>query len=429
MKYKGFVILLSLLVSNYTFSQESLSLTLQEAQQVALQHNRTLKNASIDVQKAEANRWQAIATMLPQINATVDYANMLGYKMELFGSSISMPPYANLGITTSLTFSAAQLIGIEMNKIAVDMTDISLKKTEQQISNQVKTIYYSVLVMEETVQLLEKNLINLNNLLVHTQQSVAVGVMEETDADQLMVQVASMETNINATKRSLEMLYNSMRLLLGIDVNTKITLTQTIKDLINIEKAMNLLGDEFVLDKNYNYQLLKQNIALSEKQVEIKKWAYAPTISAFHQYSGKYYFSDEKTMNMTPPNMVGISLNIPIFSSGNKYKALQEAKFEHNKQLNILEDTKESLLVQHSQLRYNLSSSYESYNTQKKNIEVTQRVFDNISRKYEHGMVSSLDVTNTGTNLISAQSSYVQSLMELVSAQIALEELLNIDNK
>ncbi|MBR6083650.1 MAG: TolC family protein, partial [Salinivirgaceae bacterium] len=49
--------------------------------------------------------------------------------------------------------------------------------------------------------------------------------------------------------------------------------------------------------------------------------------------------------------------------------------------------------------------------------------------KYEQGVASSLEVTNAGTNLISAQSSYVQALMELVTAQIELEKLLNIDNK
>ena len=76
-------------------------------------------------------------------------------------------------------------------------------------------------------------------------------------------------------------------------------------------------------------------------------------------------------------------------------------------------------------MKYNLSSAFETYETQKKNVEVTQRVLTNISNKYEHGYASSLDVTNSGTNLITAQNSYVQALLDLVNAQIALEELLN----
>lgn len=404
------------------------SLTLKEAQKFALEHNRTLKNASLDVQKSEAARWQAIATMLPQVSGTVDYANMLGFSLNFNGMPIAMPPYMDFGVTTSVAFSAAQIISLGMSDIAINMSDVTYKKSEKQILDQVKTTYYSTLVMEETVKLLEKNLENLKELMHFTEESVKVGVSEQTEADQLSVQVAMMETSVNSTKRSLEMLYNSMRLQLGAGVDSKITLTQTIDDLMNIDKALALLGDNFILNNNYDYQLLLQNVELTKAQLKIKKWAYAPSVSVFHQYSHRENFSDQAGFNMTPPNMVGVKLSVPIFSSFSRYKAVAEAKYEYNKQLNTLADTQESLMIQHRQLRYNLSSAYESYETQKKNIEVSQRVFDNISRKYEQGMSSSLDVTNSGTTLITAQSSYVQALMELVSAQIALEELLNTDN-
>ena len=81
--------------------------------------------------------------------------------------------------------------------------------------------------------------------------------------------------------------------------------------------------------------------------------------------------------------------------------------------------------MQHRQLCYNHSTAYDTYNAQRQNMEVTQRVFDNISRRYELGYSSAMDLTNTGTTLISAQSTYIQSIMEFLNAQIALEKLLN----
>ena len=74
---------------------------------------------------------------------------------------------------------------------------------------------------------------------------------------------------------------------------------------------------------------------------------------------------------------------------------------------------------------YNLRSAIEKYEIQKQNVDVAKRVFDNVAKKYEYGVASSLDVTNSGTNLIAAQSNYVQSLLEIVNAQISLEQLLN----
>src|SRR5690606_9251146 len=143
-------------------------------------------------------------------SANVDYSNMFGYQMNLGDFQISMPNSMTYGATASVALSGAQVVGVQLEKIAGQMADITLKHTEKDVADQVKTLYYSALVMEETVRLLEKNLEHLNQLMVFTERSVEVGVSEQTDADLLSVQIASMKTNINATRRSLEMIYNSM---------------------------------------------------------------------------------------------------------------------------------------------------------------------------------------------------------------------------
>lgn len=423
---KQSIILFSLIffLCGQGLAQEKLNLTLEQAQQFALEHNRTLKNATLDIQKAEANKWSTFTTMLPQVNGQVDYANMMGYELTMMGFNIAMPPYATLSVTTSLSLSAAQVIGVQMQNIAIKMSDITLKKTEQQICNQVKTLYFSTLVMEQTITLLDSNLANMKKLLAHTENSVRVGILNQTDADQLSVQIVTVENTVNSVKRSLEMLYNALRLQLGVGVDASIVLTQQMNDLVDVEKAGALVSLSFSPDRNYNYQLLQSSVDMSKAQVNMKKWAYAPSLTAYHSYTKKEYFSDEPTMNMTPPNIIGLSLKVPIFSSASRYEALKVAQIDYEKQKNTLLDAEEGLIIQHRQLCYNISSALETYEAQKKSIEVNQRIFDNVSRKFEQGMASSLEVTTAGTTLINAQSTYVQTLMNLVSAQIALEELL-----
>ncbi|MDN5291949.1 MAG: hypothetical protein PWQ06_2188 [Anaerophaga sp.] len=427
MRNRIFVLMLTIFFVGITttFAQEKVSLTLKEAREYAWEHNRTLKNASLEVKKAEAIRWQALATMLPQVSGSIEYNNMFGYSMDLGEFQISMPNSINYSGRASVSFSGAQLISVQLENISKEMANISHDQTEDEVADQVKILYYSALVLEKTTDLLEKNLKNLQYLLTLTQKSVEVGIAEQTDADKIEVQVASMETNVNSTKRSLEMAYNSLRLQLGLDVDSEIELTQTIEELMDAERAMALLDADFMLDNNYDYQLMQQNVKLAEKQLSLKKWQYAPSITAFYQYTEKDYLSDEQTMNSTPPNMFGLTLNIPVFSSGSRYKAVKEAKFNYEQKANLLDDTRESLIIQHRQLRYNLKSNYETYQTQVKNLVVVQRVFDNMSRKYEQGVASSLDVTNSGSELISAQNTYVQALLEVVNAQIELEKLLN----
>lgn len=417
--------LLSVFAASAQSGPRKVAFSLAEAQQYAVEHNRTLANASLDIRKAQATKWKTIAAMLPQVSASGTYSNSLGYKMDLGPMQISMPPYATFNISTAVGLSGAQIVSLGIANISRRMADITLQKTEKQIVNQVETLYFSALVTEETIRLLEKNLESMNKLLKITQNSVDVGVAEQTDADQLQVQVATMESSINTTRRSLEMIYNSLRLQLCLDDDVDITLTQGIDDLLNMKTTSDLLAAQFDINDNYDYRLLKENTELTRKQIALTGWTNGPTLSVYHQFNARHNFSNEATMNMTPPNMLGAQVNIPLFAFGKNYAAVKEAKLTYKKQLNTLEDTELSLNVQYRQLLYNLRSAVEKYEIQKQNVAVAQRVFDNIAKKYEFGVASSLDVTNSGTNLITAQNTYVQSLLEIVNAQVSLEQLLN----
>lgn len=420
-------LIVALAVSTFSVSAaDHLSLSLQQAMDMAVERNNTLANAALDVKIAQANKWAAIAQMLPQISASGDYSNFMGYEMDLRGMTIAMPPYVTLGVRSSLTFTPAMLVNTQISEISRKMSDISLQQSEQDITNQVKTLYLSALVSEEVLNLLGRNLECLEKLHDMTMTSVRVGASEQTAADQIEVQVAQLKNSIASSKRAIEMTYNSMRLLLDVDVDTELALTDTLDQLMATDDYLELVSEDFDLERNYAWQLANQSTELAKKQLDATIMSCLPSLTAYHQYSYKEYLSkDANVMNMTPPNMVGATLSMPLFTSLQQTKKVQAARMAYQKQQNTMHDTEQSLLVQHSQLCYNLSTAFDTYNAQKQNLEVTQRVFDNISRRYEQGYSSAMDLTNTGTTLINAQSTYVQSIMEFLNARIALEKLLN----
>ena len=403
----------------------SLSLSIDEANNYALEHNRAMKNASLSVKQSEAARWQAIASMLPQASASLDYVNMCGYETTMYGMPIPMNPYGQLGIKATWAVGGQQIVGALISDLAVEMSNIAVSKSEQVITSNVTTTYATILAMQETLDLLKKNQKNLQDLYEMTLNSVKVGVAEQIDTDQLSVQVSSMESGINNTARNIEILYNTLRLLLGTGVDAEITLTSAISDIINIESAMELLSHDLVLGENYDYQLAKKNAELSKQQVTMAGMAFVPTLAAYYQYTGKTYFGEAEGMNTTPPNTVGVSLSIPIWSSGVRSAAVTEKKLAYQASQNDLLDTEDNLKLQDKQYRYNLVTAYENYEIQKRNITVTENVFTNISKKFEYGYSTSLDVTNASTNLINAQSNYISSVLEMVQAHIKLKDLLN----
>ena len=406
-------------------AQQTLSLSLDQAQQYAIEHSKTIQNASLDVQKAEAAKWEAISSMLPQVKTSFDYQNMCGYAMNMTGFSIPMNPNGTFGVQASIALTGQQIIGALISKISTEMSDITLRQSEQSTRSSVKGLYTSILVMEKTVELLDSNLFNMQRLEASTNEAVRVGASEQVDADKFAVTVAQLRTSINATKRSLSMLYNSLKLQLGMNVNDNIVLTDKVDGLLDVNTAANTINQGFELDNNYSYQLLKKSEELAKQNVTMAWMKFTPTLSTYYQYSKKTYFGKNEGFNMTPPNMVGASVSLPLWSTGSRAASVKQAKIDLEKMQNTKQQTEDALLVQYDQLKYNLVSAIESYRIQDANLDVSRRVFDNVSEKYKYGRASSLEVTNASSDLISAQSSYIQAVMEVINAQTALEDLIN----
>ena len=410
-------------------AQQTLRLSLDEAQQYAVEHNATMKNADLDVKKAELERWKTLSSMLPSVKAGFDYQNMLGYEMHMGmgGTSISIPlnPSGSFSVTAAIAVTGSQIVGTMLQNLALEMSDITRQQTEQTTRSQVKNVYVSILIMEETVGLLDSSLANLERLAATSQEAVNVGAAEQVDADKVQVQVATLRSSINATNRSLQLLRNSMLLQLGADVNASFELTTPVEQILNVDGALAFLNESFEIEKNYNYQLLEKSEEIAKKNVNMAWMDFLPTLSAYYQYSAKTYFGKEEGMNMTPPNMVGVSVSWPILTSGTRYASIKSARIALKENQNSRKQAEDGLRVQYNQLRYDLVNALETYDIQHRNLEVTQRVFANVSEKYKYGRASSLEVTTSSNDIIAAQSNYIQAVMNVISAQTALENLLN----
>ena len=411
-------------------SGKELRLSLAEARDYAIEHNRTLQNADLSVRQAYAARWQTIASMLPQADMTLGLNYTDGKMKFSMGEGMAMNRdienlAGSLGITASMAVNGQLIMGALINNTAIEMQDINKRNSELDVVSNVETYYITALAMEKTVDILNKSMVDLEKLYEITNNSVIAGAAEQTTADQIKVQVSSMRSAINSTKRSLEMIYNALALQLAAGADVTLVLTDELDNVLNVEDALNLLSADFNVSNNYSYQLAEQNVKMAKQNVIMAGLAYVPTLSAFYQYTApNKYFSGEAAMEQSM-GVVGLQLSIPLWSSGKRAAGVTEKKLARQAAENSLADARDGLMVQHKQLRYNLSTAYEDFDIQKLNIDVSQRVFESTSNKFEYGYASSLELTNASMTLLTAQSDYVQAILNLVNAQIELKKLLN----
>lgn len=402
---------------------ETLNLNLSEAQTYAVQQNRSLRNASLAVQEAYASRWQTIAAMLPQVESSYGYSDMFDFKLNL-GTPMPMANTGTLNVTASVGLNGQAIVGVLLNNIAIDMKKIALEKSESELRGSVMGAYVSVLALQSISNLLDSSLLNIQALETMTQNAVQAGAAEQTAADQIRVRVNTLKNSINAQQRNIELAKSSLKVLLDVPVETELVLTEDLDAILSPGRILTLLGQDFRMENNLNYQLLQKQVDLAKKNVHMAGWAYGPTVGVGYQYSDVHKFTNGFG-GMAMPHVLQVSVKMPLWSSGKRAAGIVEKKIALEEAKNNLSETTDNLGIQYRQLCFNLTNAYETYLNEKENIEVSQRVFKSATEKYKYGTSSSLELTNASNDLIGAQSSYVQSILALVNAQVELEKFLN----
>ena len=125
-----------------------------------------------------------------------------------------------------------------------------------------------------------------------------------------------------------------------------------------------------------------------------------------------------------PATMLGFNLDIPIFSSGMKRAKIGQSKIEHQKTKNTKEDLSVALELQVSQARINFRTAYQRYLNERSNIELSQKIFDRTTVKYQSGVVSSLEMTIATEQLTGAQTGFISAMVDLLTAKLELDKSL-----
>jgi outer membrane protein len=425
MRRKQIAALLScLLLFTAVQSQERLKLDLPAAKELALAHNRTIISSGYAVNIAQERLWETIAAGLPQINAAADYTNALGAQISiqfdenLPPTEIPIRPSSNFNLQVGqLIFNGSYIVGIQTARLAKKLSEKNLKKTEQDVISQVVESYLLVLISEESLKILRTNVENLRGIYSKTEPLVRVGMMEKVELDQLSVQVNSLENAVRSAERQYEMARNLLRVQLGATAETELELTQNLSGLIQISLATDT---GFEPKQNVDFQLMEMQEELTGKQIDMQKAGYLPSITGFYNYTYKLL---KPAFDMSPPHMIGLQMNVPVFSSGERRARVRQAEVELEIARNNKALLSEQLDIQYKQMQFNLKSALENYENQRINVEVSREVYVNLRRKFEQGMISGLELSTADSNYLQAESEYLTSMLEVLRTQNALDTL------
>ena len=400
------------------------TLSLQDAVGFAVEHNKSLKASRLNIELQQKMITEAISAGIPQINANLNYQTNFGQSVSMgeTGLSIKMEDNFTLGASASWTvLNGEWIVGIQTAKIAKTLASQQVDADALDIKSTIYNSYYTILVCERLVQILQENLDNMSQILEHTQNMYNAGSVEISDVDQIRITVGQLNNSLLSMERTLDVNYNLLRIQLGLKAGTPITLTDRLDDFLGEEGFANLALKDFDINNNLQYQLTLTQEELQKKAVSAKKWAYAPTLSAGYNYQYQIVSGGF----MTIPHTATVTLSVPIFSGLQRKSQLDQEKITlQQTQLNksLLED---QLRLNEAQYKYDLQNATENFNLQKENVEVAKSVLGHYQAKFNVGNISSIDLTQANNNYLEAENNYTSACLDLLEAQTNLLKLYN----
>ena len=250
-------------------------------------------------------------------------------------------------------------------------------------------------------------------------------MIEKEEVDQLelnLVRISSMK--VTAT-RQVEVAKHLLKLQMGYPMNEPIVIEGRLHDFlkqIEFEYA-ELQGS---VKENINYIMLEQQKRLSEYDLKNKRFQHFPQLAAFfqHQYMAfrnEFNFFQDKPWY--PSTAWGVTLRIPIMSSGMRAMQVQQAKIEVEKNENSLIEMHRTLQFQEIQTKLNFENALTQAKLETRNIELAKQIYRNTYLKKEIGMVTSLQVTQTYAQVLTSQTDYINAVLQILNAKNELDNL------
>lgn len=282
--------------------------------------------------------------------------------------------------------------------------------------------YSLVLIMEGNLKILQNSLTNLQKTLVEMREINKQGLNEDTDVDQIELTSLNIENAVSTVKRQVDASYDLLKFQMGIPLEDKIALKDGLESmLININLA-NLTSKQFNIQDNITYKIMATQEKFGKLALKREISNYLPNLAAFYRHTE---LVNQPTFNFTPKDIIGLTLNVPIFSSGQRMVMVQQRKMELDK-INISKlKAIEGVKLDYSNALNDMNSTYEKYQNEKKNIDLTKRVYDKTLVKFQEGISSSLDLTTVHNQYLSAQTNYYDAIYKLLTAKNKLDRILN----
>jgi outer membrane protein TolC len=419
---------------------EVLTLSINEAIELALSDNPTVKVANLEIERYDYVRKQTISSLYPSVDVSGQYSLAIRRQEMAQGFSFGGKNTFNVGGSVALPlFVPAIYEQLKMTRTQMESAVESARATRIDMVASVRSAYYNVLLAEQSLSVLKEAIATTEKVVANTKSLYENGLASEYDYLTAEVQLSNLKPQVLQTENAIGLTKLQLKMYLSIPEGVDIAVVGTLDD----------FRDQVLLNEDYSYDI-EDNTTVRSLDIQAKMLKHQerliqssrmPSIAAFGQIS---YIGQERVdlsglmgggmpraaageqskFWWQAPISVGAQISIPIFAGFKKTNQLHEVR-NQMAQLNIQREyAEQGIRLQIEQAINTLLTARETMLSNELTVQQAEKAYNISLTRYNAGAGTILELNSSQLSLTQAQLSYSQSIYDYLSAYASYEKAL-----
>jgi outer membrane protein len=414
-------------------------------------YHRALRNDP-QLREAEANhlasleaRPQALAALLPQLNATGDYSHddlsqtslsILGVQGVVSLPSATKSDNKQWGIELRQTvFRWDQLSTLRQADAQLAQAEVDYRAAQQDVITRTATAYFNVLAARDTLDAAEASHEAIARQLEQAEKRFEVGLIAITDVEEAKAAADQAAATVIASKRALATTREQLRELTG-DAFDELARPGDDMPLVSPSPASEDQWVKAALDQNLALSSARIGADIAHENISVQRAGHFPTLDVVARRTGQNAtatttFDPNNPLGLPPSvpadsqsrdTQIALQLTVPIFAGGGPSSRVREAVYRHRAAREKLERTARATERETRDSYLGVISEISRVQALKQALESTKTALAATEAGYEVGTRTAVDVLLARQRLFDAQTNYARSRYDYVINVLALEQ-------
>ena len=428
-----------LLLEQAESSETPVVITMEQALEIALSENVSVKVADMEIQRTGYAKKGAYASLYPQIDLTGSYQRTIkkqamymamGEGQDPMKIEVGMYNTLNAAVSASMPVVNAQLWqSLKISAMDVELAVEKARSSRLETVTQVKNAYYGILLAKEAFNVYKEVYENAVRNYEETKKKYDSQKVAEFDLIRAKTSVANAIPNVYNAESSVILALWQLKAVLGVDLDMNLDVEGELSDYAEHLFYDVHQHDSISLDRNSTMKQLAIQAEQLAQNIKVQKFANIPSLAVAFNFSMISMANDVafKEFPWIPYSYAGLSLNIPIFAGGKRAQNIRQAKNQYQQVQLQVENTERQLKIAIRQNLNTMETNMKSYYAAQDAVASAQKAYDITEASYHVGRSTLTDLNDAQLALTQSKLSESQAIYNFVVAKAQLEQTLGQD--